>query len=145
MGQAISGPATIDSTKKKRRGFDSAADYAHLLASFTGKAGERGNKNRRVQQQGCVLLSFLSPSCGLCKSLRQTLDDLERRKTIQVVRIDSSNVDTWGPELLRYNIETIPCFVLLDQSGNAIGKTVAFSTKQVVERALVTLLGDTVE
>ena len=133
MGQRLSGfSATQENTRK--RGFDSAAEYAELLDSYLGGSGHC-KKNRGV------LLSFVSPSCGLCSSLNGVLEDIQRRNTIDIVKIDSSKVDVWGLELLRYKIETVPCFVLLDCKGNAVGKTVEFSDKQAVEQALETLIG----
>ena len=135
MGQGLS--ATSDSrTKKGRRGFDSVAEYALVLHSVISRSD---NHRKPINSKG-ILLSFLSPTCGLCNSLRGTLEDIQDQNKVDIVRIDSSKVDVWGPELIRYNIETVPCFVLLDHTGNAVGKTVAFENKQVVEKALKSLL-----
>lgn len=47
----------------------------------------------------------------------------KERGDVKVVEIDSLNKDDWAPELIRYNIEKVPCFVLLNSRGRAIGKT----------------------
>lgn len=139
MGQRLSGPALGDG-RAKTQGFDSTADYAVVLNSLISgskhhnKGETRGNKR--------VLLSFLSPTCGICKELqRGILQDTQLQAKVDIVKIDSSKVDVWGPELIRYNIETVPCFVLLDHTGNAVGKTAVFAHTQVVEKALESLIG----
>ena len=137
MGQRLSGHSK-GRTKKGRRGFDSVADYALVLHSLVGGSG---NHRKSIQRDHRVLLSFLSPTCGLCNSLKGTLEDIQEQEKLDIVRIDSSKVDAWGPELIRYNIETVPCFVLLDNTGNAVGKTVAFANTKVVEKALESLIG----
>ena len=40
---------------------------------------------------------------------------------VQVARLDSSNAVAWAPEMLAYNVEAVPCFILLDCKGNYCG------------------------
>lgn len=42
---------------------------------------------------------------------------------VQVARLDSSNAVAWAPEMLAYNVEAVPCFVLLDRKGNFSSKS----------------------
>ena len=64
---------------------------------------------------------------------------VQQQGTVEVVRIDSLQ-SCWGPEILHYNIETIPCFVLLNEKGQAVGKTLSTKHKAAVEQALDSLL-----
>lgn len=64
----------------------------------------------------------------------------KERGELKVVEIDSLNRDEWAPELIRYNIEKIPCFVLLDSTGRAIGKTGDPISVDFMRDALETLI-----
>lgn len=34
-----------------------------------------------------------------------------------VARVNALQPDVWAPEMLAYDIDTVPCFVLLDSNG----------------------------
>lgn len=94
-----------------------------------------------------TVLAFLSPSCGLCRSLEPQLTQVSNQSEptschraaplprrvpqltpitrrpqvetsgLQVARLDSSDATAWAPEMLAYRVEAVPCFVLLDSQG----------------------------
>lgn len=86
--------------------FDSQAEVAAKLAS----------------KKPC-LLAFMSPQCGLCASLRPSLREVEQAGGVRVAWIDATLDRVWAPELLRYDVEAVPCLVLLRGDGHAVCKT----------------------
>ena len=40
-----------------------------------------------------------------------------------MARLSVDHEDQWLPEMLHYNVEQVPCLVLLDRRGNALCKT----------------------
>nr|GMC48113.1 thioredoxin-like protein HCF164, chloroplastic [Ipomoea batatas]GMC56124.1 thioredoxin-like protein HCF164, chloroplastic [Ipomoea batatas] len=71
-----------------------------------------------------TVLEFYSPACQLCNSLLTFVTEVEKRNSdwLNIVYVDATN-DQWLPELLNYNINYVPCFVLLDKHGKALAKT----------------------
>jgi hypothetical protein len=105
-----------------------------------------------------VVLSFLSPSCALCASVKTRLELLEEqrerqrdeapgapRPTYTTLHLDASNTALWGPEIVHYNVDQVPCFVVLDRvrledEWRVVGKTVCVSSADGVLEALEKLL-----
>lgn len=103
----------------------------------------------KLAQASPTVLAFLSPSCGLCASLRPTLDTVrlallapaavaaacssfDRRcrtspmqvsaassaePPLQVALINAQLDRQWAPEMLAYQVEAVPCFVLVGPHG----------------------------
>jgi len=59
---------------------------------------------------------------------------------VLVARIDSSKAATWAPELIGYDVETVPCFVLLDRKGRAVGRTIAPYSRDKMKRGIELLV-----
>ena len=141
---------------------------------------------------GPVVLSFLSPSCGLCASVKRELKDwqgnwrarggseqrllrgdfqskagatgqgeqrgrqgrqviasggkLKGREEPLFLYLDASNTARWGPEIVQFDIESVPCFVVLEardrRSGarRVVGKTTCVEGKVCVLEGLDHLL-----
>lgn len=51
-----------------------------------------------------------------CKILAAFLMQIEGQG-YSIVRVDCSKTVEWAPEMLAYNVEMVPCFVLLDAQG----------------------------
>lgn len=123
--------------------------------------------------EGPVVLSFLSPSCGLCASVKRELQaraegwqcrglrSLESRtrglgagtKEVEGKRVqelylclDASDTALWGPEIVHYGIESVPCFVVLGAKGSSgegrrvVGKTTCVRGESCVLEGLDRLL-----
>lgn len=45
---------------------------------------------------------------------------VEAGGSAEVARLDSSQSGGWAPELLNYEVHTVPCFVLLDPEGELV-------------------------
>jgi hypothetical protein len=126
--------------------------------------------------EGPVVLSFLSPSCGLCASVKRELQaraegsrsgtllrcpatragtdgkngkgrtdgkdrtgrtggkdgkdgkDKQAKQAAQALYLclDASDTSRWGPEIVQYGIDRVPCFVVLGAKGSSRGKFRSF-------------------
>ncbi len=63
------------------------------------------------------ILYFTADWCSPCKMIKPQL--LETAKQIPITFID---VDTNAHTAERYNVKNIPCAVLIDATGNTLGK-----------------------
>ncbi|KAG9137084.1 hypothetical protein Leryth_011916 [Lithospermum erythrorhizon] len=77
-----------------------------------------------VSGKDATVLEFYSPKCSLCNSLAPFVNEVENRNSdwVNIVMADAEN-EQWLPELLHYDINYVPCFVLLDKNGMALAKT----------------------
>ncbi len=103
--------------------------------------------------EGPVVLSFLSPSCGLCASVKRELKarteglpetDIRGGQALYLC-LDASDTGRWGPEIVQYGIDRVPCFVVLGAKGNkgrrrAVGKTTCVRGESCVLEGLDRLL-----
>ncbi|XP_073031820.1 thioredoxin-like protein HCF164, chloroplastic [Primulina eburnea] len=89
-----------------------------------GEAEQRAFAAALASGKEATVLEFYSPKCSLCNSLLNFVIEVENRNTdwLNIVMADAEN-DKWLPELLHYDIKYVPCFVLLDEHGNALAKT----------------------
>ncbi|XP_024395216.1 uncharacterized protein [Physcomitrium patens] len=89
-----------------------------------GDAEERALAIALAGRQKATILEFYSPRCTLCRSLMQVVEDIQRREGdwLRIVMADVEN-KTWLPEASLYDINYVPCFVLLDSQGTALAKT----------------------
>ncbi|XP_074279286.1 uncharacterized protein LOC141604720 [Silene latifolia] len=95
-----------------------------LTAEEQGEIEQRGLANALASGKDATVIEFYSPKCSLCNSLLGFVLDVETRNLdwLNVVFADAEN-DKWLPELLHYDIKYVPCFVILDKHGRALGKT----------------------
>ncbi|XP_031478647.1 uncharacterized protein LOC116249623 [Nymphaea colorata] len=71
-----------------------------------------------------TVIEFYSRKCRLCNSLLELVMEVEAKNSswLSLVMLDAEN-PKWLPELMHYDINYVPCFVLLDKYGKALAKT----------------------
>lgn len=89
-----------------------------------GQAEQRALALALALKKPATVLEFYSPKCTLCRSLLPTVLEVESRNAswLNIVMADVEN-KLWLPEVLLYDINYVPCFVLLDSNGSAWSKT----------------------
>ncbi|WOK98647.1 hypothetical protein Cni_G07359 [Canna indica] len=108
----------------------SAANYPRGWPSGSLTREEQGEAEHRAlalalaSRKEATILEFYSPKCRLCNSLLDLVLRLETKNSdwVSFVLADAEN-EMWLPELLHYDINYVPCFVLLDKHGRALAKT----------------------
>ncbi|CAN1194249.1 Thiol:disulfide interchange protein TxlA homolog [Linum perenne] len=97
---------------------------AALTPGEQAEAEQRAFASALASGKVATVLEFYSPKCMLCNSLVKFVTEVERRNSdwVNIVMADAEN-EQWLPELLHYDIKYVPCFVMLDKNGNALGKT----------------------
>lgn len=99
-----------------------------------GQAEQRALALALSTKKPATVLEFYSPKCTLCRSLLPSVLEVESRNAewLNIVMADVEN-KLWLPEVLLYDINYVPCFVLLDSNGTALAKTgTPFSRVHVV-------------
>lgn len=67
-----------------------------------------------------TLIVFYSEHCPLCKSLQEPLERADASaQWLDVVNVGADDFEAWAPEMLRYDVQQVPCLVLLDRQGVA--------------------------
>ncbi|KAF6255169.1 hypothetical protein COO60DRAFT_246886 [Scenedesmus sp. NREL 46B-D3] len=71
------------------------------------------------------LVYFYSSKCLLCRSVAPTVEqEREKRSSwLSFASVCTDDQAKWAPEMINYQIESVPCFVLLDKQGNAVAKS----------------------
>ncbi|CAN0922197.1 Thiol:disulfide interchange protein TxlA homolog [Linum grandiflorum] len=106
------------------------------------EAEQRAFASALASGKEATVLEFYSPKCMLCNSLVNFVSEVERRNSdwVNIVMADAEN-EQWLPEvLLHYDIKYVPCFVMVDKNGNALGKTGVPSSRLHVVAAISHLL-----
>ncbi|KZV54584.1 hypothetical protein F511_01382 [Dorcoceras hygrometricum] len=105
-------------------GTDIAQKRKVLSPEEQGEAEHRAFAAALASGKEATVLEFYSPKCSLCNSLLNFVIEVDNRNSdwLNIVMADAEN-DKWLPELLHYDIKYVPCFVLLDEHGNALAKT----------------------
>ncbi|KAI9200910.1 hypothetical protein LWI28_014978 [Acer negundo] len=98
-----------------------------------GEAEQRAFAAALASTKQALVIEFYSPKCTLCNSLLTFVSEVEGRNSdwLNIVMADAEN-EKWLPELLHYDINYVPCFVLLDKNGKALAKTVRASVLDLV-------------
>mmetsp|Transcript_10494 Transcript_10494/g.26044 ORF Transcript_10494/g.26044 Transcript_10494/m.26044 type:complete len:131 (-) Transcript_10494:350-742(-) len=91
-----------------------------MTGSSSDDAG-LGQFAQRLKNQAPQLLFFLSKSCTTCAAIERKLPDIPCPVPVTRIKADADSV--WAPEMLNYQVERVPCFVLLDREGRAVAKT----------------------
>eukprot|EP00250_Pteridium_aquilinum_P006513 c16415_g1_i1 orf=169-822(-) len=89
-----------------------------------GQAEQRALALALSSRKPATVLEFYSPKCTLCRSLLPSVLEVESRNAawLNIVMADVEN-KLWLPEVLLYDINYVPCFVLLDSNRTALAKT----------------------
>ncbi|CAI0465318.1 unnamed protein product [Linum tenue] len=105
------------------------------------EAEQRAFASALASGKEATVLEFYSPKCTLCNSLVSFVAEVEKRNSnwVNVVIADAEN-ENWLPELLHYDIKYVPCFVMVDKNGKAVGKTGVPSSRLHVVAAISHLL-----
>ncbi|KAL5847489.1 hypothetical protein ACOSQ3_011015 [Xanthoceras sorbifolium] len=106
-----------------------------------GEAEQRAFAAALTSTKEATVIEFYSPKCTLCNSLFSIVTEVEGRNSdwLNIVMADAEN-EKWLPELLHYDINYVPCFVLLDKNGKALAKTGIPSSRLHVVAGLSHLL-----
>jgi thioredoxin 1 len=75
------------------------------------------------------VLKFYAEWCGPCKALTATINEHYNGD----VPIEEINIDTNIDAAIKYQIRSVPTCVLLDDSGNEIGRKVGVMTAEQFE------------
>lgn len=74
---------------------------------------------------------FTADWCRPCKLTRPIVEELNKDQSIAKFQIIDSDSET---ELVKsFQVRAVPTFILLDESGNIINRTVGGKTKQELE------------
>lgn len=74
---------------------------------------------------------FTADWCQPCKLTRPIVEELNKDQSIAKFQIIDSDSET---ELVKsFQVRSVPTFILLDESGNIINRTVGGKTKQELE------------
>lgn len=74
------------------------------------------------------LLYFTATWCGPCTYIKPQMQELSSQLPITFIDVDTNSTTTE-----KYNVKNIPCVILIDQSGVALGRLVGPNvTKQSV-------------
>ncbi|KAF5792385.1 putative Thioredoxin domain-containing protein [Helianthus annuus] len=95
-----------------------------LSAEEQGELEQKALACALANGKDATVIEFYSPKCSLCNSMVEFVGHVESKNAdwLNIVMVDAEN-DKWLPELLHYDINYVPCFVLLDKQGNALAKT----------------------
>ncbi|CAL1396155.1 unnamed protein product [Linum trigynum] len=112
-----------------------------LTPEEQGEAEQRAFASALASGKEATVLEFYSPKCKLCNSLVNFVTEVENRNSdwVNIVMADAEN-ENWLPELLHYDIKYVPCFVMVDKNGKAVGKTGVPSSRLHVVAAISHLL-----
>lgn len=116
-----------ENRKRTRKGKLTVAEQAEFEERAFAAALATGKR--------ATILEFYSQRCRLCRSLERLLVDVEGYDGdwLNIVKADVEN-PRWMPEVSHYDIQYVPCFVLIDSRGTALAKTgVPYSRPHVVQ------------
>lgn len=122
-----------------------------MLPWQVASQGTRSNTVRTQQaalaralesRQRHTLLYFYSSRCALCQSLAPEVDEAgsSNASLLDVARICTDDQLAWAPEMLNYDVESVPCMVLLNTAGDAIAKSSAPRSRPHMTSALNSLV-----
>ena len=80
-----------------------------------------------------TLIDFYADWCGPCIAMKPVVESLESELKEKLV-VKKVNVDTTPEEASKYNVVSIPTFVILDENGKELAKRMgAIPKDQFVE------------
>lgn len=90
-----------------------------------------------------TLLEFYADWCTSCQAMASDLQELKGNYQDQVnfvmLNVDNSK---WLPEILKYDVDGIPHFIYLDETGSAIAQTIGEQPYSIMDANLNALLTD---
>mmetsp|Transcript_28763 Transcript_28763/g.63362 ORF Transcript_28763/g.63362 Transcript_28763/m.63362 type:complete len:123 (+) Transcript_28763:126-494(+) len=102
------------------------------LQSYSSKLTENKHK----------LVFFYSDTCNLCKTLQPSVVNVQEgnQSWLQVATVCADEQLKWAPEVLHYNVDQVPCFVMLKPNGDALARSGAPRGQQHMTDSLQCLL-----
>ncbi len=87
-----------------------------------------------------TLLEFYANWCTSCQAMAKDIGELKQTYSDRVnfVMLNVDN-DKWLPEMLQYDVGSIPHFAFLDQTGTAIASVIGEQPKVVLDQNLQAL------
>ena len=64
---------------------------------------------------------------------------MQASQHLQVARLNASDPASWAPEMIAYNVENVPHFVLLNARGQAVAASLPSPLRDHMAHALTTL------
>lgn len=87
-----------------------------------------------LQQSKFVMLDFYATWCGTCNQMRPHVEEIKRNNcdAVQVMHIDIEKAPN-RKYVSRYNVRTVPTYILFDPQGKAVYKMDTMSPKALKE------------
>eukprot|EP00873_Tetraselmis_striata_P003720 jgi/Tetstr1/423984/TSEL_014595.t1 len=125
---------------------------AHRSAGSPGSRSYGGSPAQEEAQLASVLadrqrhslLLFYSAQCRLCAALQPVVAELEAEHAgrLGVARLNTDHEAQWAPEMIHYEVQAVPCFVLLAPDGSALCKTTAPRSLEHMRACLGYIVGE---
>lgn len=96
-----------------------------------------------INEGGRTVLKISTSSCGPCRTLQKTIEDLENEglekygikdENVTFIGVDADELE--DDEILdEYNVRGVPVLIVMDEKGDILSQTVGLQTKdQIIER-----------
>ncbi len=95
------------------------------------------SENEDSVERGVVLLDFFNDACGPCRAMMPAVDSLVQRG----YRISKINTDKFPDWARRFNINKIPCFVVI-VDGREVARHTGVTSEENLEKLLVRAGGE---
>jgi len=88
-----------------------------------------------------TLLEFYANWCTSCQAMAKDIGELKQKYNDRVnfVMLNVDN-DKWLPEMLQYDVSSIPHFAFLNQNGSAIASVIGEQPQSVLDQNLQALI-----
>ena len=86
-----------------------------------------------LESEKLVLADFNANWCGPCKMLKPILEEISTDN--DDIKIVSINIDLEDELSEKYNVSSIPCFVLFDK-GNEVKRSIGLISKEKIENMI---------
>jgi len=112
-----------------------------LAAGAAGAGAVLAVEQTRLARAGlsgrATLVVFRSENCSLCQSLEPLLGRIQREEDswLELVRACVDNDAAWAPEMLRYDVSSLPCAVLISCDGAGACRTGTLTARALTAAA----------
>ena len=95
---------------------------------------EKNFEEEVLKSEKTVLIDFWASWCGPCRMMSPVVDQIaeEMQDTVKVCKI---NIDEEQNLAVRYNVMSIPTFVIL-KNGKEVGRTIGVQDKEEIKKLL---------
>lgn len=108
--------------------------------SLEAQAQEATPLEVALSNQKPTFLEFYANWCTSCQAMAKDIGELKEKynDTVNFVMLNVDN-DKWLPEMLQYNVDSIPHFTFLSKEGGAIASVIGEQPKSVLDSNLQAL------